>query len=165
MNRLHIFQHTKIKDRKHGKAENNISWTKGTIKSKSITCVQVDGAWKKDKDHSTWEAAIAWVEEGNNPTFEAHKVLSSSPIQTEAKALYECLKFWSDKTNAISIKVDCRDLVKDLISGKGENIEISNIVSEIKKIADNFDFISCNYVSRNEVTNAHNLATKARKGK
>lgn len=163
MNRLQTFQKPNDRGSIQRLEEKNISWTKGKIKTKNITCVQVDGAWKKGKKDGSWEAAIAWKEEDSTTSFEARKVLAVSPIQTEAKALYECLKFWSNKTKAIFLKVDCRDLVKELIAKEGGNIKIRNLVSEIRRMANSFDFISCNYVSRNEVTNAHDLAVKARK--
>ena len=135
MSRLQVFQSTNILEKTKSTGNKNISWTKGRIKDKEISCVQVDGAWKQQKSKNSWEAAIAWIEEGNHSNFEAYKVLASSAIQTEARALYECIQHWSQKTRAISIKTDCRELVKKLRSEEGTFIDIKNLVFKIKNLA------------------------------
>lgn len=139
------------------------SWRKGQISGNRITCVQIDGVWKQNKDNTNWEAAITWSEEGEPNKFEALKVLASSPIQTEEQGLHYCLKSWQGKTKAIVIKIDCRELIMAFLKENQADVAVRNTLCKIKDIASHFDFICCTNVKRSEVFRADLLATNARK--
>ena len=61
------------------------------------------------------------------------------------------------------IKTDNTEVITALQSEASTNKNIDNIIRDIKRIANSFLFFSCIKVCREEVSLAHNLATKARK--
>lgn len=162
MNILGHFQTWHNLEQNKARKMRDLSWTRGYILGNNITYVQTDGAWKQNPINNSWEVTIAWIEEWNTNNFEAYKVLTSSHVQAEAQALQCCLQSWSNKTRAIAIKTDCRELVKALIADSTEDLT-RNLITAIKDLVAQFDFISCSFVNRSEVTNAHNLTIKARK--
>ena len=64
------------------------------------------------------------------------------------------------RSPGVIIKTDNAEVVKALQNNKCRISNIDNIIKDIKRIANSFNFISCIKVSREEVKLAHDLATK-----
>lgn len=136
------------------------------LQYESACTILVDGAWKKvDNRHPI--AGIGWIAKAKEITiFEGNKrIIASTPIQTEAYALYHgmCETFTKGINQAV-FKSDCAELVK-VISSQPHPFEIAAIIHDIKTLRAKFNSCEIKKVSRVEVDPAHVLARAARQGK
>ena len=131
----------------------------------NVQTILVDGAWKKNAKTNMWQAAIAWKNANKDPKEEyAARIYASSAEQTEAYAILKAISDMEWRSAGLIIKTDNREVILALRSINDTNKTIGNIIKDIKRIANNYLFVSCIKVTREEVTLAHNLAVKARKG-
>ncbi|XP_048490028.1 uncharacterized protein LOC125491990 [Beta vulgaris subsp. vulgaris] len=142
-----------------------VSWSKGSQTTNPNQVIVVDGAWKKKKNKSQWQAAIAWknISQVSGEAY-ANRIFATSPLQTEAYAILQATKYMEWKCSDIIIKTDNLEVVKALQQNEKADKSISSIILEIKQRANSFQYFSCIKVKREEVFLAHNLAKMARLG-
>lgn len=68
------------------------------------------------------------------------------------------------KCSDITIKTDNQEAIHALRSHNKTDKNIDNIITDIKRVAKSFHYVSCIKVGKEEVKLAHILAIKARKG-
>ncbi|XP_048494760.1 uncharacterized protein LOC125494913 [Beta vulgaris subsp. vulgaris] len=148
----------------HSKQE-ILEWTIRNKDTPNVQILVVDGAWKRNDKDNQWRAAIAWKNVNNEPNEEAAlRIFANSAEQAEAYAILKALTDMEWRTPGVIIKTDNAEVIKALQNNKCHNKNIDNIIKDIKRLANSFNFISCIKVGREEVKLAHELATQARKG-
>ncbi|XP_048491491.1 uncharacterized protein LOC125492811 [Beta vulgaris subsp. vulgaris] len=139
-------------------------WEVGQKRSINVQSLVVDGAWKKNAKSNQWQAAIAWKNLNNDPREEfVGKIFATSPVQTEAYAVMKALSDMQWRCSELIIKTDNREIIQALKNPRETNKDIDNIIKDIRRLANSFNFVCCKKVKREEVNLAHNLAIKARK--
>lgn len=125
----------------------------------------MDGAWKKKKKSSSWQAAIAWknISQGSKEEH-ASRIFVNSATQTDSYAILQAANDMQWRCSDLIIETDSLDLVQALRRNETALTSIDSIVKEIKYVANSFRFFSCIKVKIEEVKLAHNLAQQARKG-
>lgn len=121
--------------------ENSASWSQGRPTTNQAQVIMVDGAWKREKNKSRWQASIAWKNISQSTGEEyAHRIFAISPLQTEAYAILRAAKDMEWKCSVIIIKTDNLKVVQALRQSKNIDKNITSIVLEIKRIANSFQF-------------------------
>ncbi|XP_010684120.2 uncharacterized protein LOC104898717 [Beta vulgaris subsp. vulgaris] len=142
-----------------------LNWTIGDKNTPNVQTILVDGAWKKNSKSNMWQAAVAWKNANKDPKEEyAARIYASSSEQTEAYAILRAISDMEWRSAGLIIKTDNREVILALKSMNETNKSISNIIKDIKRIANSYLFVMCIKVSREDIAPAHNLAVKARKG-
>ena len=145
--------------------DTKLEWTTGDKNTPNVQTILVDGSWKKNVKTNQWQAAVAWKNENKDPNEEcATRIYANSPEQTEAYVILKAITDMEWRSAGIIIKSDNREVILALKDKRDANKNIENIIKDIRRIANSFLFVSCIKVRREEVTLAHNLAVKARKG-
>lgn len=95
------------------------------------------------------------VNKNNTNIWESKKVLATLLVQTEAKVILHCIECLKTETRAISIKLDCMEVIQALKSTTQAPMEIRNIIDQIKIRSSHLNFISRVKVKREKVYKAH----------
>lgn len=121
---------------------------------------------KKKRAAKEWEAAFGWVMEKGGALVKqgSMRIFANSPTQAEAYILLYAVKEVPLGEQNVQFRTDATALVRALKIDELAPMEIVSIMKDAKVLLVSFNYCMVSKVSRNLVSNGHNLAVAARNG-